>query len=111
MRCTTTCPECRTHIQANYKNNRWVKWIDIECHWCGYKKKIKEDEIDMIQPNSDLWDLVYGNNIFEKTKKERKRIDWEKEKKKEELDKKYDKQFKKPWERKFVKDKVLKEKF
>jgi len=83
----------------------------MNCHWCGFKKLMKEDELDLIQPSSDLWDLVYGNNIFDETVKQKKKDAWTEEKRKEELEKKYDKQFKKPWERKFVKDKVLKEKF
>lgn len=110
MRTTITCPNCRTHIQAYYKQNRWVRWIEINCDRCGYKKMMKEDEIDFIQPDSRLWDLVYGNNIFKETEIREKKAKWEKEKRKEELEAKYNREFKKSWERKFVKDKVLEEK-
>ena len=109
-RVTVTCPCCKKHIQAYYKENRWVEWIEINCDWCGYKRLLKEDEIDCIQPDSNLWDLVYGNNIFKETEKNKKKKKWEEEKRKEGLDAKYNREFKRPWERKFVKDKVLEEK-
>lgn len=102
------CPNCKQkRLEAKYGENQWVKWIDTSCETCGYHKILKEDDLDLIQPSSPLWKMVYDNSPFEEREKKAKEASWAEEKRKEELDRKYDKQFKKPWERKFVKDKVL----
>lgn len=105
------CPKCKQkRVQARYGQNRWVKWIDLKCGNCGLFKRMKEDEIDCIQPSSPLWGMVYTDDIFEETERKKKEMAWAEEKRKEHLDAKYDKEFTKPWERKFVKEKVLEEK-
>ena len=105
------CPNCKQkRLEARYGENRWVKWITTECELCGYHNVLKEDDIDLIQPDSPLWEMIYGNNIFEETEKRKKEMAWAEEKRKEQLSAKYDKQFNKPWERKFVKEKVLENK-
>lgn len=104
------CPRCKKkQAEAKFNQNRWVKWIDIACP-CGFSHLMKQDEVDCIQPSSPLWGMVYTDDIFEETERKKKEMDWVKQKRKEHLDAKYDKEFKKPWERKFVKDKVLEDK-
>ena len=102
------CPKykCRNYAKACYNENRWVRWIDIICS-CGFKKRMKEDELDTIQPTSPLFEIVYKTNPFDEYKKTEHNKVIETEKRKEKLDYEYDKKFSKPWERKFVKDKVL----
>lgn len=103
------CQNCRKYAKACYNENRWVKWIDVSCE-CGFKKRMKKDELDTLQPSSPLFQLVYHSDPFKDYAVAEKNKAWENEKRKEALDAKYDKEFNKPWERKFVKDKVLFEK-
>ena len=102
------CPKykCRNYAKACYNENRWVRWIDIICS-CGFKKRMKEDELDTIQPTSPLFKMIYKKNPFDEYKTAEHNKEREIEKRKEKLEEKYDKEFTKPWERKFVKDKVL----
>lgn len=100
------CPDCRTHIRAKKEKNRWVKWIDIVCD-CGFKRRLKEIEMDCIQPSSPLWKLVYDTNPFDNYNKELDNKKRREENRKDRLDSEYNLKFKKPWERKFVKDMVL----
>jgi len=102
------CPNCKQKkLEARYGENRWVKWINTKCETCGYKKLLKKDDLDVIQPSSPLWNMIYTNDIFTERDRKAKEVAWAEEKRKEMLDAKYNKQFNKPWERDFVKKKVL----
>ena len=105
------CPKkyCRNYANARYTKNRWVHWIDISCN-CGYNHRIKELEIDSLQPTSPLFDLVYGTNPFDDYEVKAKQKAKEDEKRKEKLNDKYEQMFKKKEDLKFVKEKVLEEK-
>jgi len=100
------CPKCKSNIVARYGENRWVKWIDLNCN-CGFMHRMKEEELDAIQPTSPLFQLVYNSNPFDEYDKALDNRNKEEEKRKEKLDYKYDKIFRKKEDRKFVKDKVL----
>jgi len=102
------CPNCQEWLRAELHSDEKERWIIIrECYRCGFRKILKKEELDIIQPNSPLFKLLY-KDPFKEREIRKKEADWQEEKRKEALDEKYDKQFKKPWERKFVKDKVLK---
>lgn len=108
---TIICPNCKRSCKAYYCESLILKnfnWVRLECNSCAYNEKLFQDRLDVIQPSSQLWDLIYGNNLFDQTEKRKKELAWAEEKRKEKLDYEYNKKFTKPWERKFVKDKVLK---
>jgi len=56
----TKCPNCKRKIRAILKENRWVKWIEIYCADCGYRKNI--ENFDLIQPTSPFFQAIYGND-------------------------------------------------
>lgn len=92
------------------KNEKWVIIRECEKRFggCGRKEMVIVGEyVDVIQPSSPLFELVYGSDLFRETEETKKQMAWDKEKRKETLDAKYDRMFKKPWERDFVKKKVL----
>lgn len=101
-----SCPKCKHNIVAQYGENRWVKWIDLNCK-CGYLHRIKEEEMDTIQPTSPLFELVYKTNPLDEYNVALDNRIIAEQKRKEKLDSKYDKLFKNREDRKFVKDKVL----
>lgn len=101
------CPRCKKPIKYKYVENRWVRWINMDCKNCGYKHIMKEEEIDTLQPSSELFDLVYGTNPYDEYEIKAKQRDAENEKRKEMLNDKYNQMFKNKEERQFVKDKVL----
>ena len=70
------CPKCKKKIRAVLKENRWVKWIEIYCSDCEYRKNIHEKEFDYIQPSSPFFKAIYGNDPMElrlRTYREEKR--------------------------------------
>jgi hypothetical protein len=73
----------------------------------AFKSNEEEEELDAIQPTSPLFQLVYNSNPFDEYDKALDNRNKEEEKRKEKLDYKYDKIFRKKEDRKFVKDKVL----
>ena len=103
---TINCPKCNRNIVARYGENRWAKWIDLNCT-CGYSHRLKEDEMDTIQPTSPLFELVYKTNPLDEYDVALDNKIIAEEKRKERLDYEYNKKFKNREDRKFVKDKVL----
>lgn len=106
---TIFCPKCKNKIRAELHQKKTENWIIVRrCQSCRFEKILFQEDVDILQPSSQLWDLVYDDpeKDFQEIKKE---LEYQKEKRKEKLDLKYDREFKKPWERKFVKDKVLRE--
>lgn len=59
------CPNCKRKIKAILKENRWVKWIEIYCSDCGYRKNIHDKEFDYIQPSSPFFKAIYGHDPME----------------------------------------------
>lgn len=108
------CLTCKSKLRAELHSHEKEKWIIVRkregstCKNCRIKKILFHEQVDMLQPDSQLFSLVY-DDPFKDSEKRKKNLEFQKEKRKEYLDKKYDKEFSKPWERKFVKDKVLKE--
>jgi len=82
------CPNCKQVIDYKLGKNRWVKWIDLNCDKCGYNKRLKEEELALIQPDSPLWELVYGAKPkqdkhvpnIERREEEREKNFWKKKK-------------------------------
>lgn len=99
------CPNCKRKIKAILKENRWVKWIEVSCEDCGYRKNI--ENFDFIQPDSPFFKAVYGNNPIEKQKQEIRNRNWAKENLKDkreiELQLRVRQGFLKPWELKDIK--------
>ena len=60
----TKCPKCKRKIKAVLKSNFWVKWIEIYCEDCDYRKIIKDKEFDYIQPSSPFFKEIYGNDPY-----------------------------------------------
>ncbi len=94
------CPNCKKKIKAILKSNRWVKWIEIYCYDCGYRKNI--ENFDFIQPSSPFFKKIYGDDPIENFKKGEKEKEMEKEnlKDKREINLK---KLLKPWESDYVK--------
>ena len=101
------CLDCERKYTVFFHRTSKKKWLYGKCQ-CGF---ITDPEIiNYIQPDHVAFDIIYGYNPFKDSAKKQKELDWQKEKRKEELNQKYDKMFSKPWERQAVKDIVLEEK-
>lgn len=103
------CPKCNDRWRyAEYHEKKGDYWVIVrQCKYCRAEQEILTKKfLDVMQPSSQLWDLVYDDPFadYEKNKKDR---EWQEEKRKERLDAEYNLKFKRPWERKFVKDWVL----
>ena len=108
-----SCRKCSALRRAELHVNNGKKMIVVRkaqgsrCPECSMQIRLISEQVDVVQPSSQLWDLVYDDNIFEQTQRGRRERLWAEEKRKENLDQIYDKKFTKPWERKFVKNMVL----
>ena len=96
------CPNCRRKIKAILKSNRWVKWIEIYCDSCDYRKNIHDTELDYIQPSSPFFKAIYGHDPIELARRERR----EEERKENNLKDERDINLKlklEPWDRDYIK--------
>ena len=84
----TKCPKCERKIKAVLKSNDWVKWIEIYCSDCDYRKIIKDKEFDYIQPSSPFFKEIYGNDPYALTARNYREQKVKKEKEKEERENK-----------------------
>ena len=83
---TTICPECGDTVSITFNKNKWVESFKGECD-CGYRFLMKQEEIDMLQPNHPLFDIRYAfNSDYDKNKKLH---EYNELKRKGELEKKY----------------------
>jgi len=99
------CPNCKTKIKAILQENRWVKWIEVNCDSCGFRNKIKD--LDFIQPSSPFFKAIYKKEPiknYEKEKKEEEKIkDNLKDKREIELKLRVNQGSLKPWQLKDIK--------
>lgn len=102
---TIKCPNCQGKTKAILQENRWVKWILVDCYDCGYKNKITD--LDFIQPSSPFFKAIYKKEPiknYEKEKKEEEKIrDNLKDKREIELKLKVNQGSLKPWQLKDIK--------
>lgn len=102
------CPNCRFRtVLIAYGENMLARWFSGNCQ-CGFKFKMRDYEFDYLQPSSPFFKMIYGDPFLE-AEQNKNKLKIVEENRKLNLEKKYDKQFSKPWERKFVKDVVLKD--
>lgn len=56
------CPNCNSKIKAKMGENRFAKWIEINCGFCKWDKVIRDTDFDYIQPSSPFFKMIYGYN-------------------------------------------------
>lgn len=83
------CPNCGESVLVAYGKNRWVEWFQGQCWTCGWRFILKDTEFDFVQPSSPFFKLIYNNDPEKETIKRKKLHEWEEQKKKEELERKY----------------------
>ena len=42
--------------------NRFAKWIEMNCGLCKWEKMIRDTDFDYIQPSSPFFKMIYGYN-------------------------------------------------
>lgn len=99
------CPDCKKDFVIFF-HEMGRKWLYGKCQ-CGYITH--PDLINYLQPDHKAFKMIYGNDPFADTAKRKREMEWNKEKEKELLEKKYNYIFKNKEERDLAKKIVLKE--
>ncbi len=62
------CPDCKNLVRAEFHEDKRQRWVIVrQCGNCGFKKLLLQEDVDTIQPSSQLWDLVYQDDPFKDT--------------------------------------------
>src|SRR3990167_10479053 len=99
---TISCENCGDKIEANYDKN--AKEIRAECWLCGWKLKLNKKDVDLIQPSSPFFELIYNWSPQKRAVLEKRKKQFEVGQRKASLEEKYHRMHKegriKSWEEK-----------
>jgi len=92
---------CGNEVTVFYHSMNGRRWTNGYCFKCLWK--VPSDLHEYVQPGSQLFKIIYGNDPYAETKKNKKQIEHQKELEKEALHRKYTQMFKKTEEKYIIK--------
>lgn len=116
MKTQIKCHNCQQKINVVYNKNQWVEWFRGNCETCGWKFMLKDTNFDLVQPDSNFFEIIYKFHPEKEAEKNIKIYKWKEEQRKAKLEENYWKRYKsdsssrsrkKPWEEKAIKKEVL----